>query len=330
MYYTNSNTNPADFLTKIKPAASYLNNPLWEFGPDYMTSENWQDGRSIDEIRDQMTPSVEQNNEIQAEVKKKFKNTQINLTKTTQVDEKTNFVSLAQLKSNDLLKVQRAILLCIEYLVKTAPKRLLQTGREEKDDPPDEHENCCGGDNSRKFFWAMFNRKWYVVQKPDHEEIPKEIKVKRTNDATIVKFMCDQTYGAIPNNRIQPFGATEIDEKRGKRDPKGYKIATTAKHFTNEDRNNLQDEDGKLEKENVSPPGTNEPTNETTNSNGDEVTLTFQKIYETWSALQNESSEKINIIMKLMIENDQKLTFGDDYKRLEEGKDVEKTSELFD
>ena len=59
------------------------------------------------------------------------------------------------------------------------------------------------------------------------------------------------------------------------------------------------------------------------------MTLTFQKIYETWSALQNESSEKINIVMKLMIENDQKLTFGDDYKKLEEGKDVEKTSELY-
>ena len=34
--------------------------------------------------------------------------------------------------------------------------------------------------------------------------------------------------------------------------------------------------------------------------------------------------------MKLMIKNDQKLTFGDDYKRSEEGKDVEKTSKLFD
>ena len=73
VFYTNSNTNPADFLTKMKPAATYLNNPLWEIGPDYMTSENWQDGRSIDEIRDQMTPSVEQNNEIQAEVKKILK-----------------------------------------------------------------------------------------------------------------------------------------------------------------------------------------------------------------------------------------------------------------
>ena len=102
--------------------------------------------------------------------------------------------------------------------------------------------------------------------------------------------MCDQTYGAIPNTRIQPFGATEIDQKRGKRDPKGYKIATTAKHCTNEDQNNLQDEDGKLENENDSPPGTNEPTNETTNSNGDEVTLTFKMIHETWSAFQNESS----------------------------------------
>ena len=93
--------------------------------------------------------------------------------------------------------------------------------------------------------------------------------------------MCDQTYCAIPNTRIQPFGATEIDQTRGKRDAKGYKIATTAKHCTDEDQNNLQDEDGKLENENISSSGTNEPTNETINSNGDEVTLTFKMIYET-------------------------------------------------
>ena len=74
------------------------------------------------------------------------------------MDENTNFVSLAQLKTNDLLKVQRSILLCIDYLVKTVPKRLLQTGRDEKDDPPDEHENCSGGENSRKTLENFFGQ----------------------------------------------------------------------------------------------------------------------------------------------------------------------------
>ena len=53
-------------------------------------------------------------------------------------------------------------------------------------------------------------------------------------------------------------------------------------------------------------------------------------LLDTWSAIKNDNAEKIDTVMKLMIINDQKLTFGDDYKRLEEGKDVEKTSELFD
>ena len=47
VYHTSSNTNPADFLTKMKPASTYLDNPLWEMGPDYMTSDDWSDGRSI-------------------------------------------------------------------------------------------------------------------------------------------------------------------------------------------------------------------------------------------------------------------------------------------
>ena len=30
VYRTSSNTNPTDFLTKVKPASTYLDNPLWE------------------------------------------------------------------------------------------------------------------------------------------------------------------------------------------------------------------------------------------------------------------------------------------------------------
>ena len=52
---------PADFLLKVKPASTYLVNPLWEEGTDYMTSEYWNDGRSIKEIRQRMSPTVEEN-----------------------------------------------------------------------------------------------------------------------------------------------------------------------------------------------------------------------------------------------------------------------------
>ena len=73
VYHTSSNTNPADFLTKVKPASTYLDNPLWEMGPDYMTSDDWSEGRSIKEIKERMSPTAEQNKEIDAEVKKSLK-----------------------------------------------------------------------------------------------------------------------------------------------------------------------------------------------------------------------------------------------------------------
>ena len=105
------------------------------------------------------------------------------------------------------------------------------------------------GERTRKIFWAMYNRKWYVVQKATDEETPNEIRNKRIKDTTVVKFMCDETYSAIPNTRIQPFGTTEIDEKRGKRDAKGYAIASTAKYGTDADKNNVQKENGKEDNE---------------------------------------------------------------------------------
>ena len=99
-----------------------------------------------------------------------YKAAHINLSKVAPKDAKTNFISLAQLKSNNLLKVQRTVLFCIEYLVKTSPKRMLTT----KDDSP----NCSGGENSVDYFWAMYNRKWYVVQKATDEETPDELRNK--------------------------------------------------------------------------------------------------------------------------------------------------------
>ena len=168
------------------------------------------------------------------------------------------------------------------------------------------------------FFWAMFNRKWYVVQKATDEETPDELRNRKVNEATVVKFLCDETYSIVPNTRIQPFGNIEIDEKRGKRDTDGYAIASATKHGIDVDKNDTQKENGKEQSEKELPElleGT---------------TVTFKMLLDTWSAIKNDNAEKIDTVMKLMIKNDQKLTFGDDYKRLKEGKDVEKTSELFD
>ena len=63
VFYTKTDENPADFLTKIKPASSYLNNPLWEEGPDYMKQPGWYVGRSIGEIRERKSATKSEENE---------------------------------------------------------------------------------------------------------------------------------------------------------------------------------------------------------------------------------------------------------------------------
>ena len=53
-------------------------------------------------------------------------------------------------------------------------------------------------------------------------------------------------------------------------------------------------------------------------------------ILEAWSAIKNDNSDKIDTVMKLMITNDQRIVFAEDFYRLEEGYDVDKASELHD
>ena len=149
--------------------------------------------------------------------------------------------------------------------------------------------------------------------------------------------MCDETYSAIPNTRIQPFGTTEIDEKRGKRDAKGDAIASTVKHGSDTDKNNVQKENGKEHDENDETPDLviNDFCDKSegevkTISKEDEVTVTFQMNLDTWSATKNDSTDKIDTVMKLMITSDQKIAFGEDYCKLEEEDEVDKTSELYD
>ena len=62
-----------------------------------MTSEDWNDGRSIKEIKQRMSPTAEENKEIDAEVKKNFKAANTNLSKVALKDATTNFISIAQL-----------------------------------------------------------------------------------------------------------------------------------------------------------------------------------------------------------------------------------------
>ena len=72
------------------------------------------------------------------------------------------------------------------------------------------------GERTLENFLGNVHRKWYFVQKATDEETPDELRNRKVNEATVVKFLCDETYSIVPNTRIQPFGNIEIDEKRGK------------------------------------------------------------------------------------------------------------------
>ena len=134
----------------------------------------------------------------------------------------------------------------------------------------------------------MFNRKWYVVKKATDEETPDELRNRKVKEATVVKFLCDETYSTVPNTRIQPFGNTEIDEKRGKRDTDGYAIASTTKHGIDADKNDAQKENGKEHSEKELP---DLAINDFCDENEDEVTVTFKIISDTWCAIKNDNTD---------------------------------------
>ena len=44
VFLCQTDTNPADYVSKLKPTSSHLNNPVWEHGPEYMENEDWKIG----------------------------------------------------------------------------------------------------------------------------------------------------------------------------------------------------------------------------------------------------------------------------------------------
>ena len=92
VFYTNTTTNPADFVSKVKPTSAYLNTPLWKHGPKYMEEHDWMAERTIEEIQQKMSTTSEEE-KIEREVKKKHKVVQLNMIQATQEQAKDNIVT---------------------------------------------------------------------------------------------------------------------------------------------------------------------------------------------------------------------------------------------
>ena len=102
-------------MSKVKPISSYLNNPVWEHGPDYMGKENWKIGKSIEEIKADRSPTHDEARKIEDRLRKANKNIQLNVTQTSVTFSKDNIITLAQTKSNSLLRVQRMLHTCFKF-----------------------------------------------------------------------------------------------------------------------------------------------------------------------------------------------------------------------
>ena len=163
IYYTNSNTNVADLVTKIKPLSSYINNHTWEHGPKYMEDENWYTGRSIQEIHQSQHPSLKENEEIEKETRK----VRINFTKINHEELQQNVVSVCSKRSNDLKKIiwsLRKVITAILFF-----KRALKKFRDSKQTPERGGESENNDETTErqrqpnKLVWALYGKNGMLV-----------------------------------------------------------------------------------------------------------------------------------------------------------------------
>ena len=70
IYYTNSEDNVADLVSKVKPISAFLENKIWENGPSYMENKDWREGRTIQEIHNQYNFTSNEEDAIQQGTKK--------------------------------------------------------------------------------------------------------------------------------------------------------------------------------------------------------------------------------------------------------------------
>ena len=148
----------------------------------------------------------------------------MNVTQSSVTFSKDNIITLAQTKSNSLLRVQRMLHSCFKFFIKT---RFQFSGGGCSDGLNKEEEQRPSAITDPKWVWVLYQRKWYVARIANNEEIPTSLKNKMSKSkepSTVVQFVVDDEYSIFPMRKIEPFGNVEIDKKCDKLDPRGYSI----------------------------------------------------------------------------------------------------------
>ena len=95
VFHCQTDINPGDFVSKVKPISSWLNNPIWEHGPMYMENDDWEIGKSIEEIKANRSPTHNETREIEDGLRKANKSVQLNVAQTSVPFSKDNIITLA-------------------------------------------------------------------------------------------------------------------------------------------------------------------------------------------------------------------------------------------
>ena len=314
VFYTASEENVADLVTKVKPLRDYINNSFWDEGPTYLKDEEWKEGRSIKEIHALQKPSESEEEEIEKEVKKNT-NIRANFIRASQVMVEDNIVSAVMKRSNDLAKVVMILRRSIHAVLKF--RKLIGKNKPAPQKPVE------GGDSvdvkkTNQFVWAMYQRRWYVAEKVhDIDKLPPKLKKCLKEGSTPVKFLRDGLYSVV--KKVEEFGINDdIDTRRSKTDLMGYNIAITAAGD-----NRPVDECDDTESSNQ-PEEAQIPNDENHNDNP-----IMRFILENFEVQDNTNATEYRKLLNLIAMNDQMCTFALEYSQLEAGDTVDKESVLF-
>ena len=115
VFFTGSEENVADLVTKVKTPSAFIDNEFWNQGPAYLKEESWATGRSINEIHEKHKLSAGQNDEIEKETKKEVK--MVNLTTIIRNELTHNMVCEVVLRSNNLNRIVWILRNCIKAVL---------------------------------------------------------------------------------------------------------------------------------------------------------------------------------------------------------------------
>ena len=147
------------------------------------------------------------------------------------------------------------------------------------------------------------------------EEIPSKLENKPHVGQTVVRFLCDKTYSLVSTSKLVPIGQDEVDKKRAKGDAKGYAEMETILKTKSTKPQDISD-DGK-----------------------DEIGIRDEKeSSKHYSAItplvgklspgSDYDTDELEAVLNAMILNDQKHTFIEEYKALQLGENVQKSSNI--